>query len=166
MECISSDTNVWIDYNLIGQLDIPFRLDAEYLMFKDTIDFELLKPDDLKGKLIELGLHKVEITLEELLLADSYGSKYPPLTKYDRIALSIAKCRDITLLTGDNAMRKAAVKENVNVMGTIGLLDRLYSEGRLSKDEYRKCLESFRMQNGGKIRLPGDEIEKRLKRLS
>lgn len=42
------------------------------------------------------------------------------------LALAIAKCRRIILLTGDWALRKAAKEEGVSVMGTIGILDRLY----------------------------------------
>lgn len=52
---------------------------------------------------------------------------YPKLSIQDRIALAIAKQRNIVLLPGDMALRKAATKEGVSIMGTLGVLGRLYS---------------------------------------
>ncbi|MBQ9233460.1 MAG: hypothetical protein IJ167_05430, partial [Lachnospiraceae bacterium] len=59
---------------------------------------ELVYPTELKSKLLELGLKGVEITADELFYADDLSSKYRRLSVFDRIALAIAKKRDITLL--------------------------------------------------------------------
>lgn len=104
MEYISSDTNVWIDFSVIQKTDLPFRLPYTYIMNEDAIADELLSPPELGQELISYGLKPVGISIEEFELAQSYGKKYVKLSTYDRIALSIAKNRNITLLTGDGAL--------------------------------------------------------------
>ncbi len=162
MEYISSDTNVWIDFYRISKIQFPFRLNCSYIMFNEAIDKELLYPGELRSQLIDGGLIGVEITTDELFYADELSEKYRKLSVYDRIALSIAKKRGITLLTGDNALRKAAILENVNVMGTIGLLDRLLNEECIDRIEYRDCFLQLKKMLGKGIRLPEEEIDARL----
>lgn len=162
MEYISSDTNVWIDFLTIDKMALPFRLPYTYIMNGDAIEDELLNPVDLKQSLLSLGLKKVEIDLTEYLLAEGYALKYKQLSIYDRIALAIAKNRKITLLTGDGKLRVAAKKEFVNVIGTLGILDRLYAYGYINDEEYDECLIEIKKYNGTTIRLPASEIEQRL----
>lgn len=80
----------------------------------------------------------------------------------DRIALAIAKQRGIVLLTGDKALRKAASQEGVSTLGTLGVLDRLLSGNYIDKDEYLTCITSLKQHNGYEVRLPTDELDKRL----
>lgn len=162
MGYISSDTNVWIDFSTINKMVLPFRLPYTYIMNSDAIEDELLNPANLKEDLLSLGLKKVELDLTEYLLAAEYALKYKQLSKYDRIALAIAKNRKITLLTGDGRLRVAAKKEHVNVIGTLGILDRLYAYEYISEDEYDECLNELKKHNGSEIRLPSAEIEQRL----
>ena len=162
MEYISSDTNVWIDFLTINKMALPFRLPYTYIMNSDAIEDELLNPASLKQNLLSLGLKKVELDLTEYSLAAGYALKYKQLSIYDRIALAIAKNRKITLLTGDGRLRVAAKKEFVTVIGTLGILDRLYAYGHISEEEYDECLNEIKKHNGGEIRLPSAEIEQRL----
>lgn len=166
MEYISSDTNVWMDFSVICCTELPFRLPYIYIMNSDTIKDELLSPRGLCNELLNHGLVSVEITIEEFEIAEGYGTKYPRLSRYDRIALAIAKCRDITLLTGDKSLRKSANCENVNVLGTLGILDELLAGNYINKDEYKFCLSKFLKYNGDKIRLPKHDIISRLKNLN
>lgn len=163
MEYISSDTNFWIDFSVIDRIDLPFRLPFTYIMNKDAIEDELLSPPKLCEILLSNGLVPVELTIEEFLLAEQYEAQYRRLSKYDRIALAIARCRGIFLLTGDQALRQAAVKENVRVMGTIGILDRLRDEKRIEKEEYIHCLKCLAEHNGREVRLPKDLLEMRIR---
>ena len=162
MQFISSDTNVWIDFAIIDQLEIPFRLPYTYIMCEDAIHDELLSPTGLGEKLISFGLVPVAITIDEFFLAEDYGTLYPKLSIYDRIALAISKKRQITLLTGDRELRKAAKKEHVSFMGTLGVLDALWDSELITADELRICLQKMRTYNGGSIRLPDAEILFRL----
>lgn len=162
MQFISSDTSVWIDFSVIHQIDLPFRLHYTYIMSKDAINDELLSPPGLGQKLIARGLLPVEITIEEFFLAQQYGNDYPRLSIYDRVALAIAKERQIILLTGDGPLRKAAGQEGVRIMGTLGILDQLQETGKIEVQELKNCLEQLKAHNGGAVRLPKAEIEKRL----
>lgn len=162
MRFISSDTNVWIDFYVIHRIQLPFRLPCTYIMSKDAVEDELLSPPGLGAVLKEYGLLPVEITVEEFFLAQRYGAVYNRLSTYDRIALAIAKERHITLLTGDGALRKAAVREGVPLIGTLGILDQLFSDGMISAEELMDCLEKLKENNGGAVRLPAAEIDRRL----
>lgn len=165
MQYISSDTNVWIDFSLISRIHLPFLLPYTYIMHNEAIEDELLSPQGIADALRAAGLVGVELTIEEFYMAESFGQKYQRLSTYDRIALAIAKNRGITLLTGDMALRKAAQEEKVPILGTIGILDQLYGNGYIKKDEYRYCMESLLQLNGGEVRLPTKELAKRLQDL-
>lgn len=160
MKFISSDTNIWLDFHTISQIELPFRLPYTYIMYNEALREEIIDPPELLVELQGNGLIGVDITIEEFTCALALGNKYVKLSGYDRIALAIAKTRNIPLLSGDNPLRKAAAKEGVEVFGTIGILDRLYKSGLISKLEYNFCLESF--LEHAERRLPVEEIQKRL----
>lgn len=80
------------------------------------------------------------------------------------ISVAIAKCRGIILLTGDGPLRRAAQSEGVNVMGTIGVLDQLYGGTYIETEEYLECLKRLQHYNGGRVRLPAKELEKRVEK--
>lgn len=65
-------------------------------------------------------------------------------------------------MTGDGPLRKAAEQENVFVIGTIGVLDRLYEGQYIVQEEYVWCLEELLKNNGQKVRLPEKELQKRV----
>lgn len=165
MDYISSDTNVWTDFDVIGKLELPFKLQYTYLMDEDAAEEELLAPPNLGKRLVELGLKKVSLSEEEFYLVEELNEKYRKLSTYDCAALAIAKIRGITLMSGDGSLRKAAVKESVSVIGTIGILDELYANRIIATEEYRACFKNLKDNNGGKIRLPMSELENRLNRI-
>ena len=164
MEYISSDTNVWIDFSIINKLDLPFKLSYGYLMVTEAIHDELLSPSGLREQLISLGLIETELTEEEFYYAIGMIGKYSKLSKYDGAALAIAKFRGIPLLTGDAALRKVATSQGIDVVGTIGIIDKLFEEGLISLDEYKECLILLIKHNGHKVRLPQEELLVRLKK--
>ena len=63
------------------------------------------------------------------------------------------------------ALRKAAGKEGVSVLGTIGVLDKLFEGAYIAQEEYEYCISELLKHNGGEIRLPISELKKRLNRL-
>ncbi len=162
MEYISSDTNVWLDFNEIDYLHIPFLLPITYLMYEEAVEYEFLDPPGLGDTLIKFGLRKVDLTEEEFYFAEEYGLKYKKLSTYDCIALAIAKARGITLLTGDNHLRKAASTEGVAIIGTIGILDCLFTGNYIDEKEFHLCIRALSDHNGARIRLPEEELQKRL----
>lgn len=165
MVYISSDTNVWIDFSIIGRIRLPFLLPYTYIMNTDAIKDELLSPLGLGDELLTCGLVSVELTIEEFNLAERYALLYPKLSIYDRIALAIAKEKGITLLTGDKGLRTAAKDEGVKFLGTLGILDQLLDGDFISRSEYKFCLQELQKHNGiNKIRLPKGEITSRLQK--
>lgn len=116
-----------------------------------------MSPAGLRDTLLEHGLVTVDMTIEEFELAQGYGNTYPRLSIYDRIALAIAKARGILLLTGDGALRKAAWNEQIEVKGTLGILDELMNGKFIEKAEYEHCLREMLKHNGQEIRLPRNE---------
>ena len=78
--------------------------------------------------------------------------------------MAIAKCRGIILLTGDGALRKAAIQEGVEVMGSIKVLDLLHEGKLIDEKEYLFCLEEFKRHYGGKVRLPLSALQERIDR--
>lgn len=162
MEYVSSDTSVWIDFYVIGRIEIPFFLPYKYIMNNDAIEDEVLSPSGLRNELMRCGLVGVEITIGEFMLAEKFGLHYSRLSIYDRIALAIAKNRKIALLTGDNALRKAAKSENVAVFGTLGILDQLLEGNFITSKEYEFCLYELQKHNGQEVRLPKSEISTRI----
>lgn len=158
MQLISSDTNVWIDFSVIDRVELPFKLPYTYIMYVEAIKNEILYPQNISlGSKLD-ALVGVELDIEEFTLAEHYGDIYPKLSIYDRIALAIAKHRNIELLTGDLQLRNAAKSENVSVFGTLGVLYRAYEGKLITKSEHTYCLEAFLNDQTGKIRLPKDRI--------
>ena len=160
MRLISSDTNIWLDFNTIAKLDLPFKLPYTYIMYKETLREEIISPPSLLSDLQDYGLQGVELTTEEFYYAAELSEKYVKLSGYDRTALAIAKMRNIPLLTGDNPLRLAAIHEGVEVFGTIGLLDRLYEGKHICRKEYLYCMEEFLRHK--ERRLPAEELQKRI----
>ena len=165
MKYISSDTNVWIDFLEIGELQLPFKLPYTYIMSELTVQDEILNPPELGRTLLSYGLVAVELTTDELILAGKYYAKYRNPSRYDCIALAIAKQRNIVLMTGDKHLRAAAESENVLVIGTIGILDQLYETETISTDEYAEIIKKLQKENGGKVRLPTNALAERLEKL-
>ena len=165
MEFISSDTNVWIDFMAIDKLKLPFRLSLKYLMNEDAINDELLSPEGMREQLLQLGLIATELAEKEFYCGLKMAELHPKLSQYDCSALAIAKHRGLVLMTGDAALRKAALSEGVSVIGTIGILDKLYVEEKISLKEYRECILLLIKVNGREVRLPMAELQHRLNKI-
>lgn len=159
---ISSDTNVWIDFNEIGQLNIPFRLNYQYYISRDTFVDEFLKSETMKNDLLKYGLQLADISGEEYEYALSIQSGNPRLSLYDCLALSIAKKRNWILLSGDKALRDVANIEGVDCHVTIWVCDQLERQEKITKEEYGAMMESLiEAVKSGRCRLPMGELQKR-----
>ncbi len=161
-EHISSDTNIWIDFANIEAVELPFALDCTYLMYSRTFEREVRRPAWLNARLMSLGIRLVDIDIDVFTLAEGYGQKYRQLTVHDRIALAIARHRNIPLMTGDGHLRKAAAREGVRVLGTLGVLDRALEESIISRDRYVELLK--RLRDFPRSRLPKEELDARISR--
>lgn len=159
---ISSDTNVWVDFQKVGHLDYPFRLNFVYYISRDTFCEEFLTPESMKIELLKRGLQFAEMTDLEFTQAMIFQSHYRGLSQYDAFALAIAKQRGWTLLTGDMPLRKAAMRECVDVHGIIWIYDQLKDQGKMTDDEFFSAMnELIDAVKNGRCRLPMEELLKR-----
>lgn len=165
MELVSSDSNVWIDFEVIDRLDLPFCLPHKYVMCKDAFLQELFPFSDKMAGLCGKGLHLVDLTDTELQLVLSWEQKYRKLSRFDRCALAIALERNCVLLTGDRALRNAAGCEGVSCMGTLGIFGLLFELDILDCGDFLESLRLLQTHNGQEIRLPANEIDDTIKLL-
>ena len=112
---------MWIDFHEIGHIDHPFRLDFEYFISRDTFRDEFIKSESMKISLLGLGLQLADVTDDEFMQAISFQGRYTELSLYDTFALSIAKARGWTLLTGDMPLRKQNLKIMQSFCSEFGL---------------------------------------------
>ncbi|MDD4650858.1 MAG: hypothetical protein PHQ34_01380 [Methanothrix sp.] len=132
-----------------------FHLPWEF-MAPDMVIAELLLPSwDLLG----MGLIEKSLPGSAMLRAEELIKKYPRPGRIDLISLVLAMQENALLLTGDEALRKAAQEEGVVVHGTLWLLDVMVKEGAISKAEGYRSLEL--MSNAGR-RLPKKEVSARM----
>ena len=159
---ISSDSNIWFDFNSPDRFDHPFRLDYELYISRAAFDEELVEPTTLRIALLEHGLQLADIQDDELQLALSYQQKHSRLSVHHSFALAIAKYRGWILLTGDKPLTKTAKEEGVECHGTIWVYDQLVAAGKITPEEKRIAMDGLiELVLAGKRRLPLDELRKR-----
>lgn len=160
---ISSDTNIWFDFEAIGHLEHPFLLNHSYFISDFTYDEEINSSEEIK-KIVTIGcLQLTPVNNEELALVNKLTIKYQNLSFYDLVALAIAIKRKWVLLTGDGLLRNAAVNEKIECHGSIWIYDQLIREKKISKSCYNQCLlKLLDLVNQGKRRLPIEELVKRI----
>ena len=67
------------------------------------------------------------------------------------------------LLTGEGRLRKVAIAEGVTVRGTLWVFDELLKTGKITEVEFKGYMSDLKKLNGGQVRLPEIEIDKRMK---
>lgn len=122
---VSSDTDIWQDVYCLSILEPAFRLQDSYIIYKEVLN---QTAQELMTYLQALGVSGTELTIEEFSYADSIGREYIYLSANERIALAIAKMRNITLLIGNSQLRRAAEKEGIKVVDKDVLLNHLLRE--------------------------------------
>jgi hypothetical protein len=108
------DTNICVDLYNGNLLEVTLRLSDTFLL-PDVIIEELKEPE---GNLfLSLGYQSKELSSEEVGLVLEYADIYTKPSRADLFALAAAKSSEITLLTGDENLKKAAIQEQVDVHG-------------------------------------------------
>lgn len=132
------------------------------LMFQIGEDIavpDVLYEEELRehhGELPGYGLRILEVRSEYVVEAVRLRAVYPGAGANDLLALALAKQEDCPLLTGDKALRAAALAESIEVMGTMWLMERFTKLGLITHDETLRAYEA--MKNAGR-RLPWHEAE-------
>ena len=158
MKWLISDANIIIDMEVGGILDKMFRLPERFALPNILYAEEL---SEQHPELPVLGLSILDIRSEYMSEAYRLGEEYRKTSHNDLLALALAKQEECPLLTGDAKLREAADIEQVEVKGTLWLVERLFEERHLNHDGSKDAY--LRMKNEGR-RLPWVEIDKQLKR--
>ena len=160
---ISSDTNIWFDFEAIGHLEHPFLLNHSYFISDFTDDEEINSSEGIKKIVTSDCLQVTSVNNQELALVNKLTIKYKNLSFYDLVALAIAIKRKWVLLTGDGLLRNAAVNEKIECHGSIWIYDQLIRDKKISKSCYNQCLlKLLDLVKQGKRRLPLEELVKRI----
>lgn len=158
---VVSDTNIFIDLYKVGLLDEFFSLTIN-VHTTDLIVHEL-KVKEQKDKI--LGYDKLFIKkfdMREMVELVNFQRKMQDMTNVSIQDCSVwvyAQNNDYTLLTGDNKLRKIAIKEGATVRGILYIFDKMVEEKLLTPQKACEKIQLLRLLNG---RLPSREIDKRL----
>ena len=138
MTWLISDVNIIIDMEAGEILDKMFRLPETFAV-----------PNVLYVE--ELETHHAQL-----------GDVYKKPGHNDLLALALAKQVRCPLLTGDEKLREAAEREQVDVRGTLWVIERLFTERIL---DYQGVNDAYEKMKREMRRLPWDEIERQLKKM-
>ena len=102
-------------------------------------------------------------TIYEVEMAVEYTKLNKKISFYDALNLSLAKERNMTLVTGDQQLLKVAKENNVNCFGTIKLLELMIEEGIITPSNCIEALEKLKIDSTR--RLPRTLIESAIEKI-
>ena len=166
MDIIVNDTNIFIDLHTSGLLNEFHNLPIEV----HTVDFVISElTDDEQRQAVEFFVNNNKLKVhnlsgEEILdIANFKASLTGNLSFTDCAVCHYAKKNNYTLLTGDDQLRKQAIKSNVKVKGIIYVFDVLVEYQIISPQLAAERLSLLYKINQ---RLPKKELEERITRWS
>lgn len=159
MRLIITDANILIDMHAGSLIEDMFRLTSLEFAVPDVLYLSELA--EQHARLPGLGLRILSLQPDAIADAESLRTKYRKPSMNDLFALALARAEECPLLSGDGSLRLAAAAENVEVHGTIWLVEKLREELRLDIDRARHGYELMRLDGS---RLPWDEVEAQLRR--
>lgn len=109
--------------------------------------------------LLEHGLQLGELSPDSMAEVEQLVLRYNQPSRYDCMALVLAKQQQCPLLTGDMALRKAAIKEQVEVKGTLWVIGELIEKQIITWQAAKIAYE--KMEAEGR-RLPWDKVKAQL----
>lgn len=150
MSLLVSDANVLLDLEIGGLLPYLFR--QEYgCVIPDVLFYEEL--EERHAHLLELGLELMELDADAVNFVQALVERHRGVSRNDCMALALARTQAMPLLTGDAALRAAAGDEQVEVVGTIWVVDGITRSGAITVDQARQVYATMRAASR---RLPWD----------
>ena len=126
------DTNTIFDLHYGKLLQITFRLPCKFLI-TNLIIHELRHPPF--HELSSMGLLVENLNPDEVKELREMMGKYEEPSYEDISVLVLAKARNTVLITGDEALRRAAADNSVDCHGTCWLIDYLASHTLITFSE-------------------------------
>ena len=155
-----SDANVLIDLEEGELIEQLFKLPFD-IYCPDTLFYEEL--EEQHHSLLDLGLQLMELDDITVLEASRLILQYSKVSNNDCFALALAKSENCPLLSGDQALRKAADAEAVEVYGTIWIVERLIQRKII---DIHQAESAFNRMKDSKRRLPWKVFAETLDNLS
>jgi predicted nucleic acid-binding protein len=154
IQLIISDANILIDILHGGLVDILFLLPYQFAVSDILFANELRKQHAF---LREKGLIVKSLNSFSVQKLGNLVQQYTKPSVNDHSALALAIQEKCILLTGDKDLRIAAAKENIEVHGTIWLMEKMIQNELLSIEKAR---DAFELMKAADSRLPWDDAEK------
>jgi predicted nucleic acid-binding protein len=158
-QLLISDANILIDLEdgeLIAEMfNLPFDFQVPDMLFSDELEAD-------HGYLLEYGLQLGELTPESMTEVEALVIKYKQPSRYDCFALVLAKQQGCPLLTGDQNLRKAAEQEDVEVKGTLWIVEAMIMHQVITVQAARLAYQRMKQKER---RLPWAIAENRLSEL-
>lgn len=157
MILLVSDTSILIELERGGLLEAAFACGWTMVVPDLLYERELLSENG--PYLRSLGLGVVELSPDEVALAQQVKSTRPALSLADCFALSCAHRVNHVLLSGDKVLRAEARARNCAVHGVLWLLDRMHAAAVSPTLLYEGLT---RIRAHPRCRLPKHEVQERL----
>lgn len=159
MLLLISDANILIDIEIGGLAAPMFSLEYQFAV-PDILFYEELA--ERHSDMLEMGL--VIKGLDEALVTrvSQLAAQYPRPGRNDLFALVLAANEECPLLTGDKNLRSAAETENIEVRGTLWLVNELVTTGKISVHVARGAYQRMRVHGR---RLPWELAESGLQKI-
>ena len=160
-----SDSSILIEFSKRGLLEelfcLPFEFAVPDLLFEEElIDLGTFSREDLRG----FGLRVEALDPIGVTMALSYQSRRRRLSLVDCFALALASGKGYMLLTGDDAMRRFAEAEEIEVHGLLWLVDHMLAANVVSTADILEALVA--MRDDPRCHVPAQELACRIRQLS
>lgn len=159
MLLLISDANVLIDIEIGGLIAPMFSLEFQFAV-PDVLFYEEL--DGQHAYLLDMGLEARELDEVMVSRVSVLAAQYTRPGRNDLFALALAEHEKCPLVTGDKDLKAAAEAENIEVRGTIWLVNEMVRTGKISVQVARHAYEL--MRDHGR-RLPWAQAEQLLTEL-
>ena len=157
---IISDANILIDMEACGLLEEMFALEYEFAV-PDILFAEELK--ETASYLSNMGLLIRELGEEGVRISERLINRYRErkVSRNDLFVLALAMENECMLLTGDGDLKSISEEENIDVHGTIWLMEQLFTTGTINIARVESAYASMKTQGS---RLPWGDVDKQMKR--
>lgn len=148
MQLLISDTNILIDLEEGGLLEVLFQLPYRFGV-PDILFYEELESQH--AHLLGMGLIVNELTSDSMLYALELSGRVNGPSRNDCFALALARQEQCPLLSGDRALRNLASQEAVIVMGTIWLVEQMIHQNIIT---IQQAQDAYELMKANGRRLP------------
>ena len=157
---IITDTNIITDLNNGEVLEEFVKLDSVYI--SDLIKYDEINSNTGNIKIIN-KIKVINATAEELNEISLIRQERPKLSTYDALNFIIARDNKCILATGDNELKKYALKHGVEVIRTLKIIELMVENKVIT---YKKGINACKLiKNCPTTRIPKDAIDELIMKL-